>query len=786
MSLSTTIKAIQDTMRTDVGVDGDAQRIGQLTWLLFLKIWDDREQELEVIEPGFKSPFLDVSWFEGGETRHSRDLRWRMWASNPEGLTGDSLIDFVDRTLFPALKNMELGPVVDGAVEGSEQARRLRSRRLLVREAFEDAYQYMKSGTLLRQVINRLQTDIDFNDARNRHLFGEIYEQILRDLQGAGNAGEYYTPRSVTDFAVDVVQPRLGEIVMDPACGTGGFLTGAITFVRRREVRTSEQEAVLQVSVRGIEKKPLPHLLCVTNMIVHGIDVPTGIVRDNALSRPLREITVRDRVDVILTNPPFRGMEEAGIENNFPLEIRTRETADLFLALVLELLRPGGRGAIVLPDSSLFSDGVKEVLRRRLVEECDLHTIVRLPNGVFSPYTDIRTNVLFFRKAGSTKSVWYYELPCPYGDRYTKTKPITGADFDDARGWWQAREESTRAWEVPVADVVKREYRLDFENPRKEDAAAAYRRHARARQTLVNGVAEVQEAVKRGLNQSEWPVGPRVRELFEVVLGLAPTASLTSGVLENLRRALTDLALRGELSCPEAGDELVATTLSRYEASTRRVRLALRVEPPFAVPARWSWARLSEVTDFKIGRTPSTQEERYWIPGASNQGIPWVAIGDMPRRGLVTETDRHVTEAAVAEVFKSEPTKSGSLLVAFKLSVGKTAMLGVDAYHNEAIASIMATDEALRRYLVWAVPALVTHSATNPAVRGATLNSRSIAELWIPIPPREEQVRIVESLTWASDLLETVADSTEAMRDESDVVVKLLSAGRALTASPLP
>jgi type I restriction enzyme M protein len=385
VSLATTIKSIQDIMRKDVGVDGDAQRIGQLVWLLFLKIWDDREQELELIEDSFRSPLLDVIWKENGETRKAADLRWKAWASDPEGITGDGLLDFTNDTLFPALKGLEIGPGAESEGAKAKAAQRLRSRRLLLRSVFEDAYQYMKSGTLLRQVVNRLQADIDFNDGKTRHLFGEIYETILKGLQGAGNAGEYYTPRAITQFAVDMVGARLGETILDPACGTGGFLSCAIENIRKAQVKRPEQEARLQASIRGVEKKPLPHLLCVTNMIVHGIDVPTGIVHDNTLSRPLRDIGVKDRVDVIVTNPPFGGMEEDGIENNFPNAFRTRETADLFLVFIVETLKPGGRAAVVLPDGTLFGEGVKTRIKEHLLNECDLHTIVRLPKGVFAP-----------------------------------------------------------------------------------------------------------------------------------------------------------------------------------------------------------------------------------------------------------------------------------------------------------------------------------------------------------------------------------------------------------------
>ena len=466
MSLSTTIKSIQDIMRKDVGVDGDAQRIGQLVWLLFLKIWDDREQELELLEDDFASPLCDVTWQAGGETRHADDLRWSNWAADPEGMTGDELLEFADKTLFPALKGMDPGPRVEGDSDQDRADRALRSRRLLVKSVFEDAYQYMKSGTLLRQVVNRLHDDIDFNDATNRHLFGDIYEQILKDLQSAGNAGEYYTPRAVTQFAVDMVNPRLGEQVLDPACGTGGFLACAIEHIRSQDVSTPEQEEQLQASIRGVEKKPLPHLLCVTNMIVHGIDVPSGVRHDNTLLRPLRDISMKDRVDVVVTNPPFGGMEEDGIENNFPGEFRTRETADLFLVLIIELLKPGGRAAVVLPDGTLFGEGVKTRIKERLLTECDLHTIVRLPKGVFAPYTSINTNVLFFEKGRPTKEVWYYEHPYPEGYKsYSKTKPMRIAEFAPEKAWWTDRKETEQAWRVSIADIQARGYNLDIKNP---------------------------------------------------------------------------------------------------------------------------------------------------------------------------------------------------------------------------------------------------------------------------------------------------------------------------------
>ncbi len=443
-NVSGIIKSIQDIMRKDVGVDGDAQRISQLVWMFFLKIFDDREAELELTEDNYKSPVPE-------------HLRWRNWASNPEGMTGDELSDFVNLQLFPTLKDkLNLQNV----------------RAQVVHNVFEDAYNYMKSGTLMRQVINKI-SEIDFNARDDRHTFGNIYEQILKDLQSAGNAGEFYTPRAVTTFIVDRVAPQLDELVLDPACGTGGFLSNVIEYKREHFVHTAADEELLQSTVHGVEKKTLPHMLCTTNMILHGIDSPINIRHDNTLSRPLRDYGPKDRVHVIVTNPPFGGMEEDGIENNFPATFRTRETADLFLTLIIHLLKPHGRAALVLPDGFLFGEGIKTRIKEKLFEECNLHTIVRLPNGVFSPYTGIKTNLLFFTKGQPTDTVWYYEHPYPEGAKsYNKSKPMRFEEFQPEIDWWgneaesfAARVENEQAWNVSLEDIKARNYNLDIKNP---------------------------------------------------------------------------------------------------------------------------------------------------------------------------------------------------------------------------------------------------------------------------------------------------------------------------------
>ena len=443
--ITTTIKSIQDIMRQDTGVDGDAQRLSQLGWMLFLKILDDREVEYELERPDYRSPIPE-------------QLRWRNWAADPEGITGDELTQFVTNELFPTLKELPADASLDPL-------------GVIVRRVFEDAYHYMKSGTLFRQVINKIN-EIDFTASEDRHLFNDIYEKILKDLQSAGNAGEYYTPRAVTQFIVDMVDPKLGEKLLDPACGTGGFLVNALEHISESgALRTGEDYETLQRQIHGVEKKPLPHLLCTTNMLLHGLEVPVNIRRDNTLARPYRDYGPKDQVDVVITNPPFGGTEEPGIEDNFPADFRTRETADLFLVLIMRLLKPGGRCGIVLPDGTLFGEGVKTRIKTELLETCDLHTIVRLPNGVFNPYTGIRTNLLFFEKGRPTKGVWYYEHPYPQGYKsYSKTKPMRIEEFEPEKAWWENREESEQAWYVPIDEIRERSYNLDIKNPHSPEA----------------------------------------------------------------------------------------------------------------------------------------------------------------------------------------------------------------------------------------------------------------------------------------------------------------------------
>lgn len=480
-NVSNIVKSIQDIMRKDAGTYGDAQRLEQLGWMFFLKIFDDREQELELLRDAYTSPLPE-------------HLRWSTWAADDEGITGDALLDFINNTLLPRLKAL---------TTGSDKV------ATLIRGVFEDANNYMKNGTLMRQVVNKIN-GIDFNASDDRHTFGDIYEKLLKDLQSAGNAGEFYTPRAVTQFIVEQVDPQLGERILDPACGTGGFLVCAIEHLRR-QAKTAADERKIQRCFEGIEKKHLPHILCMTNLLLHGIDVPDNVRHDNTLARPLRDWSPKERVNVIVTNPPFGGMEEDGIEANFPAEFRTRETADLFLVLLMRLLKDGGRAGLVLPDGTLFGEGVKTRIKTKLLEECNLHTIVRLPNGVFNPYTSIRTNLLFFTKGKPTREIWYYEHPYPPGAKsYNKTKPIRIEEFAAERDWWgseedgfAARVENEQAWRVSIDDIKAGGYNLDLKNPHDADKGPGdvdellpeYER-------LLEQIAETRAALKQELHDA--------------------------------------------------------------------------------------------------------------------------------------------------------------------------------------------------------------------------------------------------------------------------------------------
>lgn len=430
-------------MRNDAGVNGDAQRIEQIVWLLFLKVYDSKEEIWEFHDDNFQSIIPE-------------QLRWRNWAvdeKDGQARTGDSLLTFVDEELIPSLKNIE----VDEHTPIS---------KAIVTFVFEDTYNYMKDGVLLRQVINVID-GIDFTDHKERHNFNDIYEQILKDLQNQRSSGEYYTPRAVTDFMVQMIKPQLGERVADFATGTGGFLTSSLNFLEK-QVNSVEDKELYNESVFGIEKKALPHLLSITNLLLHDIDNPF-IIHGNSLEKNVRDYTEKDRFEVILMNPPYGGSEKDNIKMNFPIELRSSETADLFMSVIMYRLKKDGRVGIVLPDGFLFgTDNSKIAIKEKLFKEFNVHTIIRLPHSVFAPYTSIHTNILFFDKTHPTEETWFYRFDMPEGYKnFSKTKSIKFEHFQPVMDWWENRKEIIvdgfdKSKKFPVQEIVESNYNLDL------------------------------------------------------------------------------------------------------------------------------------------------------------------------------------------------------------------------------------------------------------------------------------------------------------------------------------
>ena len=442
-NLSNFVKRVRDIMRNDAGINGDAQRIEQIAWMLFLKVYDAKEQDWEWDDEDYVSIIPE-------------ECRWRNWAVDDcSGTvkTGDRLLNFVNSTLFPTLKRLP----VDVSTP---------IKKAIVQTTFADANQYMKDGVLLRQVINVID-DLDLGDYEESHAFGEIYETILKELQSAGSSGEFYTPRAVTDFMAKMINPQIGEQVADFACGTGGFLTSWLKELSAK-IKTTEDQAAYDASIYGIEKKQFPYMLCITNMLLHGIDVPK-IYHDNSLLKDVLDYTRDDQFDVILMNPPYGGNEKTEVKNHFPADLASSETADLFMSVIMYRLKKNGRAAVILPDGFLFgTDNAKVAIKKKLFSEFNLHTVIRMPHSVFAPYTSITTNILFFDRTKPTEETWFYRLDMPEGYKnFSKTKPMELKHFDAAVNWWNNREEINvdgfdKAKKFTAEEIAARNYNIDL------------------------------------------------------------------------------------------------------------------------------------------------------------------------------------------------------------------------------------------------------------------------------------------------------------------------------------
>lgn len=456
-NLSGFVKRLRDIMRNDAGINGDAQRIEQIAWMLFLKVYDAKEQDWQWEDEEYVSIIPE-------------ECRWQNWAVDDHtgtALTGDKLLNFVNNTLFPVLKGIDIknsnGEVI---IPGVKVDSSTPIKKAIVQTTFADANQYMKDGVLLRQIINVID-GLDLGDYEESHAFGEIYETILKELQSAGSSGEFYTPRAVTDFMAKMINPQIGEQVADFACGTGGFLTSWLKELTAK-IKTTEDQEAYDASIYGIEKKQFPYMLCITNMLLHGIDVPK-IYHDNSLLKDILDYTQDDQFDVILMNPPYGGNEKTEVKNHFPADLASSETADLFMSVIMYRLKKNGRAAVILPDGFLFgTDNAKVAIKKKLFSEFNLHTVIRMPHSVFAPYTSITTNILFFDHTKPTEETWFYRLDMPEGYKnFSKTKPMELKHFDPAMDWWDNREEINvdgfdKAKKFTVAEIAARNFNIDL------------------------------------------------------------------------------------------------------------------------------------------------------------------------------------------------------------------------------------------------------------------------------------------------------------------------------------
>lgn len=442
-SLGGFVKRIRDIMRNDAGINGDAQRIEQIAWLLFLKVYDTKEDDWEFSDDEYESIIPE-------------ECRWRNWAADDgkgTAITGDELLDFINNTLFPALKSIQVSKTTP-------------INKAIVKTTFEDTNNYMKDGVLLRQVVNVID-ELKLDDYEESHAFGDIYESILKELQSAGSAGEFYTPRAVTDFMAQIIQPKIGEKMADFACGTGGFITSWLKALESQKKTVEDREA-FDTSVYGIEKKQFPYMLCVTNLLLHDIDTPR-VYHDNSLLKDVLDYTEDDRFDVILMNPPYGGSEKNEVKNHFPSDLASSETADLFMSVIMYRLKKNGRAAVILPDGFLFgTDNAKVAIKKKLLSEFNLHTVIRMPHSVFAPYTSITTNILFFDRTQPTKETWFYRLDMPDGYKnFSKTKPMKLEHFNPVAEWWNNREEISvdgfeKSKKYTAAELAERGYNIDL------------------------------------------------------------------------------------------------------------------------------------------------------------------------------------------------------------------------------------------------------------------------------------------------------------------------------------
>ena len=695
------IKRIRDIMRMDAGINGDAQRIEQMVWMLFLKVYDTKEDDWELNEDNYKSIIPE-------------DLRWRNWAKadgSGHAMTGDKLLSFVNNTLFPVLKGNDVKEGDTILYEGIKVTPATPIKKAIVKSTFEDTNNYMKDGVYLRQVIDVID-EIEFDDVKESHAFGFVYEEILRELQPAGSSGEFYTPRAVTEFMALMIKPQLGEKMADFACGTGGFITSWLGQLSKQVTDTAAQKQ-LDDSIYGIEKKPFPYLLCVTNMLLHDIEIP-NIYHMNSLKHNLLDYTDDDKFDIILMNPPYGGHEDKSIQGFFPDDLASSETADLFMSVILYRLKKNGRAAVVVPDGFLFGlDNAKVNIKKKLIGEFNLHTVVRLPSSVFSPYTSITTNLLFFDNTKPTTETWFYRVDIP-SDRkhFSKTKPMELKHFDDCIAWWNNREvipdgEYFKAQKY-TADYLLNEQGCNIDlcgYPHEEeeilDPIDLIQRYQEERSSLNATVDRAVQQISTSLNQAT--VLPDIDYASGALTRLA---ELDAHFADKMIKSVLEIAIKGKLvpQYPTEGTagDLLEKNLIDVEIDGRRVKQKVITEisedeKTFDIPDSWEWIKLGNVCTIARGGSPRPIKE--YITTAAD-GVNWIKIGDTEKNGkYICATAEKIKPSGVS---KSRMVHSGDFLLTNSMSFGRPYILKVDGcIHDGWLVISQSTEIFDQDYLYW-------------------------------------------------------------------------------------
>lgn len=739
--LGSFVKRLRDVMRNDAGINGDAQRIEQIAWMLFLRVYDAKEDDWEMDETNYESIIPEI-------------CRWRNWAhddNSGNAMTGDKLLEFVNNILFPVLKGNDVKDSNGVLIEGVRVSPSTPIKKAIVKTTFEDTNQYMKDGVLLRQVLNIID-DIDFSDYKESHAFGQIYEDILKELQSAGASGEYYTPRAVTEFMAQMINPQIGEKMADFACGTGGFITSWLKELQSK-VKTTEDQIAFDNSIYGIEKKQFPYMLCVTNMLLHEIDVPK-ILHDNSLLKDVLDYTDDDKFDVILMNPPYGGSEKNDVKQHFPSDLASSETADLFMTVIMFRLKKNGRCGVVISDGFLQSidDGAKVNIKKKLLNNYNLHTVIRLPGGVFSPYTDIPTNLLFFDNTRPTLETWFYRLDMPDGYKhFSKTKPMELTHFNCVKDWWfdrkEIRDEVTdsslvETWKsqlVSIERIVEDGYSLSYcDYPPNEQLVLSP-------QEVLSNYNTKRTVLERHLNNATHDIQSylyvdNTKSVSEIYAMAMQLAELNKNFPIELRHSILKAAVKGELTHPCEDDGKVEVT-----------ELSDKDNLPFEIPSSWKWSTLDDVCVYiQRGKSPIYSKIKR-IPVIAQKCNQW--------DGFHLEKAQFIDPDSLSTYTEERFLQNHDVLIN---STGLGTLGRIAVYLSEgnpyeiAVADSHVTVVRLKKeimlpeffYAYWSNPTVqfVVESQATGSTKQKELGLKTLKAYPVPVPPIEEQYRIVEIL----------------------------------------